>query len=94
MHCAVQESQQQTCLLEAIHALIWLRQLDQQQASDPAATMELLNLGASILAEAGTLGLDHGAFLHTSLRYVSSHLLSLGQACLLHCSTKVPHQNV
>ena len=79
LHCALQEGQQQTCLLESIHALVWLRQLDQQVSPDSSTMMELLSLAASVLAEAGTLGLGHGAFLHTCLRYISSHVNNSGQ---------------
>lgn len=79
LHCALQEGQQQTCLLESIHALVWLRQLDQQVSPDSATMMKLLSLAASVLAEAGTLGLGHGAFLHTCLLYISSHVNNSGQ---------------
>ena len=52
LHCALQEGQQHTCLLESIHALVWLRQLDQQVSPDSSTMMELLSLAASVLAEA------------------------------------------
>lgn len=78
-HDGVQESQQQACLLDSLHALTWLRQLDQHASSDPAALMDLFSLAASILAETGTLGHSHGAFLQTCLQHVSCHLPSLGE---------------
>ena len=78
-HDDVQESQQQACLLDSLHALTWLRQLDQHASSDPAALVDLFSLAASILAETGTLGHSHGAFLQTCLQHVSGHLPSLGE---------------
>lgn len=74
MLSAVQESQQQACLLESLQALTWLKQLDQQMPAEPAIVLELLSLAASVLADAGTLGLRHGAYLQDCLHYITKQM--------------------
>lgn len=63
----MQDQQQQKGLLQALLLLVTLRKLDTSLPPDPDAQLRLLATGASLLVDAGILGLAGGMYLKACL---------------------------
>ena len=75
----MQDQQQQKGLLQALQLLWTLRKLDTSIPDSPEGQLQLLSTGASLLVDAGILGLAGGMYLKTCLAGFAPHFV--GELC-------------
>lgn len=88
---SLQDQQQQKGLLQALLSLVTLRKLDTSVPQGPESQLQLLATSASLLVDAGILGLAGGMYLKTCLTDFAPHFkgdvsaeLLLLYACIIH----------